>query len=77
MKSINEFKKCTRCGNEIGELKIHVNLNLITYRKKESDIWEKIENADISSNEVLCEDCFNLFATTLNNALNIKDDPNV
>ncbi len=77
MKHIDEFKTCTRCGKEIKGLKIHINLSLLTYRQKASDIWEKIENADITSNEIVCEDCFNLFSSVLADALNIKDDPNV
>ena len=77
MKPINEFKNCTRCGKEIKNLKIHLNLNIVTHRQKESDIWEKVENTDISSNEVICEECFDVFASTLTAALNIKDDPNV
>jgi hypothetical protein len=66
-----EISNCTRCGKEINNLRINVVLKIDAQRLKDSSTWEDIPNLNNISREVLCEDCFDKFATIMSQ-MNIK-----
>lgn len=64
---------CSRCGAELKDLKIHVSLNINVDRLKTTDVWEEIPNLDQVSKDVLCESCFDSFASILEK-MNVTED---
>lgn len=64
--------KCTnrKCGKEIKDVRISVELSVVVERKTESGAWEKVANAGIKSGEILCQDCFDNFVDALDAAMN-------
>ena len=50
--------KCSKCGKEIDDFMIKINLNFQSYRMKSTKEWEYLPNLDVSNNETLCYKCF-------------------
>jgi hypothetical protein len=74
---ITDVKFCTHCGKELKDIKILIKLNYQVQRKTEADTWEIVDNTDISSNEMLCKTCFDVFVDTIDKAMNHNEDSNV
>jgi hypothetical protein len=53
--------KCTRCGKIHSGMRHTVSMSLISEKEKESGAWESLANLNLTTNEVLCNECFNLF----------------
>jgi len=68
----NALNCCTFCKKEFDDFKIHLKLSIRSFRKKESDIWEEIANSDVTSNEILCKDCFDFYAESLDELMKKK-----
>lgn len=62
---------CTRCKKTLSDLKFNVSFKFEAYREKESGAWESLENLDITSHEILCEDCFNLLSSKIKEMNNV------
>lgn len=63
--NIEDVTTCTVCGNEIDDIKTRVIMRVESSRKKSTGVWEKIQNLDLGTNEILCLDCFNKFHESL------------
>ena len=63
------MKNCTFCGDELNELMVETNFSLKTHRLKEDDVWENIPNLNLTTREVLCENCFQGFIKVLNDEM--------
>jgi len=57
--------KCTRCGKPFTNFRIVVEMAVSTDRVTEMNTFETIPNLTQISKEILCEDCFNYFVSTL------------
>jgi hypothetical protein len=66
------INKCTFCGNDFNGYRVVLKLKIDAFRKKDSDVWEEIENLDVVSNEVLCKECFDDFAETITKEMEEK-----
>jgi hypothetical protein len=65
-----DMQFCTKCKKSFEDLKIIVKQNVEALRKTESGSWENIANMQITSNEVLCKDCFDQFVDSLSASMN-------
>lgn len=57
--------KCTRCGQPFKDLRINVTLDIMVDRLTETGLWEEIPNLYQTSQDYLCKDCFDTFASIL------------
>lgn len=67
---ITDVEHCTHCGEPIKDIKILLRLNYVVYRETASETWEKVDNTDVSSNEMLCKTCFDRFVNSIDGAMN-------
>ena len=59
------MNKCTRCDKDFKDFIVDVQMNISTNRIKDNGILEGLPNLSQSSREVLCTECFQLFADNL------------
>jgi len=59
------LKKCSRCKKDFTDIIAAVKLDIEVFRLDESDIPEQIANLDQESHEFLCKECFDDFASVL------------
>jgi len=64
MEYIN-IEKCTRCNEIFTDLKFFIKLHIESARKTNVDSWEKINNLDVDSHEVVCKNCFDKFCLNI------------
>lgn len=62
---MNDYIKCTKCGQDLKDLIIETSLHIRTFRKRSDDSFENIQNANLTSVEYLCPECFNKFKDTI------------
>jgi DNA-directed RNA polymerase subunit RPC12/RpoP len=65
--------RCSRCGKEFNNLQIEILLETRTSRVKENGLWEPLPNLSVKSREVLCKECFDIFAIGINENMNKKE----
>jgi hypothetical protein len=53
-------------------MKFFASLSLRAFKEKESGAWETLPPLDLTTNEVLCEDCFNAFTKLLVDGMKLK-----
>jgi hypothetical protein len=46
-------------------MKYYISLNLNVFKEKESGAWENIPPLDLTTNEVVCDHCFEIFTRTI------------
>lgn len=63
--------KCTRCGAILKDMRHTVSMNLISEKEKESGAWENLANLNLTTNEVLCDECFNKFLDKMQEMNNV------
>lgn len=66
------MNNCSRCGKVFNDVRIRVALRVEMERIKTNEMWENIENSKNVSHEILCKDCFDIFAETMEKGMNIK-----
>ena len=59
------MENCTRCGKRFTDLKIEISQVVETNRLKDNHVWEKLPNLNIVSKEILCKECFDIYADNL------------
>ena len=70
--NLDKIEECTFCGNSLKDFKIILSLKLMALRQKQSSVWEVVENNDVTSNEVLCKDCYSDFADVITSSMEEK-----
>ena len=60
---------CTRCGKRFTDLKIEISQMVETNRLKDNNVWEKLPNLNVVSKEILCKECFDLYADNMTKAM--------
>jgi hypothetical protein len=56
---------CTRCKKPLKDLKYYISLKIDALKEKESGAWETIPSLDLTTNEVVCDTCFELFSKAI------------
>jgi len=56
---------CTRCKKPLKDLKYYISLKMEVLKEKESGAWEMIPPLDLTTNEVVCDTCFELFSKAI------------
>jgi len=56
---------CTRCKRPLSGFKHYISLKLDTLKEKESGAWENIPSMDLTTNEVVCDRCFDIFTKSI------------
>ena len=70
----NNVIHCTRCQKPLKNMKYFVSLALRAFKEKESGAWETLPPLDLTTNEVLCDDCFQAFTKLLIAGMAVKGD---
>lgn len=65
---------CTRCAKPFTDMKVGVELYTSVQRRKADYDWEKIANLDLHSAEIICVECFQVFAEQLKYLNKGKDE---
>lgn len=65
---------CTRCNKKFTDLKITIAQMIETERVKENGVLEKLPNLNVVSREILCKECFDLYAETMSDKMNIQNE---
>ncbi len=62
---------CTKCKKLLTGLRYSVSLKIEVDKEKESGAWESLQNLDVTSNEILCDDCFTAFSDKIKGMNNV------
>ena len=63
------MENCTKCGKELDDLKINLNLSINVNHLTSSGLWEEIPNSIVNPKETLCPECFDKFTEALSKAM--------
>ena len=69
-----KVSSCTRCSKPFTDMKVGISLKTSVERRKANFEWEEIANLNLESYEVVCLDCFQLFAEKLKGLNNKKPE---
>jgi len=62
---------CTKCKKPLTGMKYNISLHIEVQKEKESGAWESLENLDVTSHELLCDDCFTAFTNKIKEINNV------
>lgn len=64
-----ELENCTFCDKKFDNFQIEIEFTIRTKRLTEQETWEKIGNLNLTTKEILCEDCYNKFMNSFQKSL--------